>query len=1515
MFARLFARLWGPRAGLRRLWPALAASGILIACACLASPPAVRALDAPTPLSPPNGAATTVANYPPLGIPDFAWQAVPGATQYRLQISQDANFASKQEWTTANPRFTPADATPWPAWPAGQGGLADGVWYWRVRVEQPTPVSAWSDVWSFTKQWAAADNAPTLFAPDDGATLDFYVWPAFSWAPVMGAASYRFQIATSRDGFAAPRYNQVTLAPAHQPAAKLPNGVYYWRVVPLDAGGREGTPSEVRSFTADYNHVPALLAPANGALPEFTPTFRWEAVVGAQLYRLQYTTDPAFYANITTVETRNTSYTPSSEMPNDVNYYWRVQAQSGASVTAWSEIRQFRKQWYIQPELLTPVNNYQTVTDLFFSWSPVPGAGGYRFELHCVNSFPAASQCGWTADVGNPYFTLRPQGTKWPASGIWYWRVTPLDGSGGQGKPSLVSSFVYSPTAAAPQLVAPRYYYPPSDLHAPREDRTVSLPVFMWRRAFTDTRSPVAAYRLQVDDDPLFGSVDWTWDTENLSAAPTVGRPFTPTAGVDYYWRVAALDGLGGALLNDWSWSQRWRARIDLYGAGLRARPEGAGLRARPEGARPTLLRPPHAAESVEVAPLLEWQPLAGATAYQVQISRNDEEHGFADDIVVDETVPYPAFTPAVRLPPGTYYWRVAAIGGAWSEIWRFQVAGQSRWRYDRKPPGNPENRNTIATDPAGDMTDPAFDLTDLQVSQDRNYWYFGFRPGQGITGTVYGLYLDLDHVDGSGANADARGYAVAAIAAHRPEYAVYVLGTSGVFTTSDVLIYRWTGSAWAPPQRLFDVDVDSRIYYSAAEPYLEFRIPNTAIGMEETTGSAAISLFTVRAAGGHAQDTVPSDPAVDYDEPDDEGETTVLSRFASVSERLTSVQPPTNITGDPTLFSSVPPFFWQWPVEVFGTAYHGYQFQAALDPQFTTVAHDYLMYVLLPTLAPASHTTLDDILGDNSYYWRVRPVYDNQATKRGAWSAGSRFERAGYVAQNLRTSVTFATPTFSWDMVEGAAGYDLQVDNDPGFGSPEISVTTTRNSYTPTRTLAQGAYYWRVRVRRRNNVANDWTAAQTLNLTLPTVTGLTTIPDGVTRRAPTFCWTPLLATSEEIPVLAAYKYRLQTSLDPTFSSVSETAEVEQPCWTPTAGYADGVYYWRVALIDGEGRLGPYSPAITVTKQYTVPTLLEPAPGSVLAETPAFAWEPTFGAARYRLEVSLYPTFSPTYEAATTVNARYTPTRRYDMGKTYYWRVAMVDKDGRQGPFAERSVTVAYPDLQIEKRGPTVARPGQTITYTLTYRNQGQGPAEGVQLRDSLPAGLTALGPTAWDLGRLEPGAVGSQAVTATVAVTLPCNARLINAAHISTTGPELDTSNNEAQASTTVACPDLSLVKTGPYTVQAGEPITYTLTYRNRGMVAAEGVQITDTLPAGLTATGPLAWTIGALAASATGQVTVTAVADAGLPCGAALVNRARIWGEGAESDLTNNAGQSTTIVACPPRRLYLPLALRSDL
>lgn len=52
----------------------------------------------------------------------------------------------------------------------------------------------------------------------------------------------------------------------------------------------------------------------------------------------------------------------------------------------------------------------------------------------------------------------------------------------------------------------------------------------------------------------------------------------------------------------------------------------------------------------------------------------------------------------------------------------------------------------------------------------------------------------------------------------------------------------------------------------------------------------------------------------------------------------------------------------------------------------------------------------------------------------------------------------------------------------------------------------------------------------------------------------------------------------------------------------------------------------------------------------------------------------------------------------------------------------------AQSDLAIAKTGPAIARPGQTITYTLTFANAGPSNAAGTMLIDTLPKGFTVVG-------------------------------------------------------------------------------------------------------------------------------------------------------------------------------------------
>lgn len=60
--------------------------------------------------------------------------------------------------------------------------------------------------------------------------------------------------------------------------------------------------------------------------------------------------------------------------------------------------------------------------------------------------------------------------------------------------------------------------------------------------------------------------------------------------------------------------------------------------------------------------------------------------------------------------------------------------------------------------------------------------------------------------------------------------------------------------------------------------------------------------------------------------------------------------------------------------------------------------------------------------------------------------------------------SITDHQVVFGWSVVDGAASYTLQVDNDPAFGSPEVNVTVAASQFKPASPLADGTFYFRVK-------------------------------------------------------------------------------------------------------------------------------------------------------------------------------------------------------------------------------------------------------------------------------------------------------------------------------------------------------------------------------------------------------------------------------------------------------------------
>lgn len=256
----------------------------------------------------------------------------------------------------------------------------------------------------------------------------------------------------------------------------------------------------------------------------------------------------------------------------------------------------------------------------------------------------------------------------------------------------------------------------------------------------------------------------------------------------------------------------------------------------------------------------------------------------------------------------------------------------------------------------------------------------------------------------------------------------------------------------------------------------------------------------------------------------------------------------------------------------------------------------------------------------------------------------------------------------------------------------------------------------------------------------------------------------------------------------------------------------------------------------------------------------------------------------------------------------------------------------ALVDLAISKEylGPK-AEPGQNITFRVYYTNT-VGTAGNVVITDTLPSGLgylaTMPGPTpvsppsvSWVSGQqvlvYNVGAVSASNyfdVDTVVFITTPIGSFITNHVTVDPQGDtDTDLGNNTAIASKQVIGAGLSISKSGPATLTAGDALTYTITYYNNGNESAQNVVITDTLPAGVgyvsalpaptTVSGQdLTWVLGApVGTPYTGTITVNATAPLS-PSGTFLTNWAGIQSTTPENSYADNTAAFTSQIVGTP-------------
>jgi hypothetical protein len=272
-----------------------------------------------------------------------------------------------------------------------------------------------------------------------------------------------------------------------------------------------------------------------------------------------------------------------------------------------------------------------------------------------------------------------------------------------------------------------------------------------------------------------------------------------------------------------------------------------------------------------------------------------------------------------------------------------------------------------------------------------------------------------------------------------------------------------------------------------------------------------------------------------------------------------------------------------------------------------------------LPT--PMSVRIFEGDVGDISY---LRIAY----TSSNGWIKVVQINYVPSLTSPVdRARINDNTPTFNWSSAIGAEKYELWVDNNPDFSSPEVLENIAGNTHTSTSALVDGTYYWKVRALGAENEELGW--ASTWTFTIDTVQPAA----------------PMLVSPEDNQidnVMTKTFTWAQPEPDATYRlQISTTASFDQPYFYDNSSIvensysfiftAGGTYYWRVRAMDVAGNWGAWSEnsKLTITAPPGAPQLNTPENEACLSEnTLILEWVAGFYADNHRLLVDNDPDFS-----------------------------------------------------------------------------------------------------------------------------------------------------------------------------------------------------------------------------------------------------------------------------------------------
>ncbi len=583
------------------------------------------------------------------------WNPVTGATSYELQAADDVGFTN----IIATSIFS------------GVTGLLNGLannsqFFWRVRARASvTEIGDWSVIWNFS----TIIGVPPLVSPLDG-TTDIQTQPiTVSWAPVIGKAYYKVQVSPDI------LFKTIVFEKANIDSLRLtinglnPNTLYYWRVQasnPNTGTGSWASPFTFRTIVGSVSGVAPIDVAKGIQLPA---TLQWTNAGNRVTYRVQVAADSKFadlVINDEKIGVTDATYNTNTGLKNYTTYYWRIQPISlSGKFVPWSATQSFTTILAAPAPISPAAGATNQVINTKLMWKAPAGAVKYIVRIYEDN----ASQTLAFEDNNAAENSVIATGLKPEANYIWTVQAVDADNFGSEWSPMWKFSTTMV-AAAVPELDKP----------ANNSSDATADTKLEWKAAeFAQT------YDVQLSTASNFGTT-----IVNLTNVADVTLPVNGLAyGQRYFWRVRAVNTAGPS-----AWSETWTFVV-------------APL----TPAAATLVSPPNGADKQEYTVSLEWNDVAGAETYQVQVS---EKNDFVSTEVDKAGLPVTTYPVSGLKEKTIYYWRVRAKNdagdGAWSDVWLF-VTKQAPSSADEELVPVGAHLNATYPNPASGSTITGFTL------------------------------------------------------------------------------------------------------------------------------------------------------------------------------------------------------------------------------------------------------------------------------------------------------------------------------------------------------------------------------------------------------------------------------------------------------------------------------------------------------------------------------------------------------------------------------------------------------------------------------------------------------------------------------------------------------------------------------------------------------------------------------------------------------------------------------------